>query len=410
MAPTWIGPARQAVCEECGYRFLVDDATYSWEFPTRCRCCGGQCTVADRVIPGQTASIQAVASPREIQRLDAIVFKTEGETQSTVKRVWGLPGESIELRSGELWVGGHLFQKDMQQLKAICVNISHFPSDRVSHWEFKINSEPDGVVVPIERVAKSITPHDPVTQAIRISAGHAIRYSHRIPAPIGQYSKMQSSRILDDYEINQGSSVALHSIDDFLVNAQLKELPRDLTGLVRLHYRGFDYEMHLSSTIDFVPPQAKKISLDKHGALVLPPAREMAFATCDGRLLVSLAMERGRQDWIVELGGQTIAVDTRSKSREQLSPCPTAKLSATSPIEISVQRGQLIVTQLAVARDLWLGARHPRDDRWLAKEPIPSHHFWVLGDNLPISLDCRERWAGGIPFHQIHGRLLPPIR
>ncbi len=382
MAPRWLGPTLRAHCDACKREFGVDAESYNPNFPTRCHRCGATCSVSNKVTMGQLVDSEPVRDSMGVQRLDVIVFREPG-AGPIVKRIWGMPHEQVELKNGELWIDGHLFQKTISQFAMVGIPLSRFPEDDLLYWTWG-----DG-------------DHSPVlNDTLHVRAGSVMRFAYHTPAPIGSNEYQRPSPILNDYEINQGISTQLHPVDDLLVSLKLRDIAPDLNWRLTLHYRKQDFSFQFSGrtpTLDNRSDfETKAIEAISH----LPVATNVMAAVCDSRIMISIEQLGDKSEYVWELdrvpGASRSDANALTESKP-LSPC--------EPIEIYPLTGDLLIEHLEVSRDLWLGPRQHRELMWSCERPIGENRFWVLGDNLPVSLDCREKWNDGIPSAWIEGRL-----
>lgn len=122
MAPALLGPHRSYRCRDCGHDFAVGlDRLPPGEFAV-CPQCGerrGEATSDDRL--GQRLAVDRTAfwwhPPR---RWDVVVFRCpENAGALCVKRVIGLPGETIELDDGDVIASGRAVRKSFREQQAV---------------------------------------------------------------------------------------------------------------------------------------------------------------------------------------------------------------------------------------------------------------------------------------------------
>ena len=129
MAPTLMGRHKDLVCPKCGCPYQVsaseevdpeggvqtmatDRASRSKPAPARCAATRRDLEPrqsAARTIPRTTATASwwasSPTSSAEPQRWDVIVFKYPGDAPTNfIKRLVGLPGETIRIQHGDIWV------------------------------------------------------------------------------------------------------------------------------------------------------------------------------------------------------------------------------------------------------------------------------------------------------------------
>ena len=152
MAPTLMGRHKDVDCPKCGYRYQVSASEEeSDDGRVGVDCVAGMCPVCQYVLPmiptcpatshesreGDISFQRSYNGDRilvnkyiytysEPQRWDVVVFKFPGNAQiNYIKRLVGLPGETLRVFQGDLFVGDKVAkrQEDFQ--------ILHKPADKV---------------------------------------------------------------------------------------------------------------------------------------------------------------------------------------------------------------------------------------------------------------------------------------
>ncbi len=115
MAPTLSGRHFSGTCPHCGGRTVVGfvedrgfDGLQRRVNPegicTACQQVGPAQSVVERVQVADRILTRALATPR---RWDLVVFRYPGDRQSIyIMRLVGLPGESVEVKEGKVWING----------------------------------------------------------------------------------------------------------------------------------------------------------------------------------------------------------------------------------------------------------------------------------------------------------------
>ncbi len=396
MAPRLNGPTRRAHCPSCGNSFAVAAETYRAHLPTRCSNCGGACSVADKIEPGQRVRIQPIQDASAISRFDIIAFRHEAFNSpgsastpvvNQVKRVWALPQEQVQLRVGELWVDGRLFQKTMQEFKRICVPVGRFPRDRISHWEIRQNppSSPIGTMA-IEAQATA----DRSGAILR--SGDALEWTSRRPAPVHTEQTpadawLQTSSIVDDYAVNQGVACNLHEVEDFLVSIEFT-MPVPDVVTVECNYRNSVVPICLVGSENWPPKHSSALSSSiQSSSIQVQCANSIDIAICDGRLLIESEFESRTYYW-QELIEQGLASESGQAKH------------ATPPVVRITTNCEIAICRADVARDLYL-----YNVDWSANQSDESDQgYFVLGDNIPVSIDSRSG-LGRVAASQLLGYL-----
>ena len=138
MAPTLLGWHRELVCPNCGFVFLVgidEEGSYgagglpelrSGRPGSRCRR-----SSAAAIACSSRSSSTISGGPK---RWEVAVFHFPGDpSQAYVKRVVGLPGESIRILDGDIFVDGQIVRKTLEEQRAmrILVHDSSFRAARL---------------------------------------------------------------------------------------------------------------------------------------------------------------------------------------------------------------------------------------------------------------------------------------
>ena len=289
---------------------------------------------------------------------------TSSQSQLIAKRIWALPDEQIELRDGQAWVNGQLLQKSVDEFAEVCVPLSDYPKDSFSHWWLEDASHS---LARVEDTARA--------KSLMLQPSHQLQFRYARPARDPSTPALVPSSFVDDYPCNQSSTAELHQVDDYLVAIELSEPTKSA------------WQISLSSGQQTYP-----VTIDDSNSQ-LQASHFLMVAICDGRLLVS------------------------SETADQQTPLADFNSAATSKgvyeattgsepplITISTQQ-PLMIKRLIVARDLWLGPRENRARTWTPEPGIDTSGYFMLGDNLPLSVDSRDSRVGRIAPDRIAGRV-----
>jgi signal peptidase I len=202
MAETLLGPHQVVDCDDCRYRFRCETMGEAGSCPVICPNCGyvGQMPSGatelsgDRVLIDKTAFL--LGTPR---RWDVVAFRRPTPAGSlAVKRVLGLPGETVQIRDGDVYVNGEIQRKSLklQHATRILVHDSQFEpslkplptarwhgSEGSSQWKqkdgcFRHSAEPgkiDWLVYGHWRRGISSIVHCPVTDLCSYNRGRPRR-------------------------------------------------------------------------------------------------------------------------------------------------------------------------------------------------------------------------------------------
>jgi signal peptidase I len=153
MAPTLLGNHKETVCPRCGYPVtlgLHEHGKQHSHETTSCPNCGysgidlsGRPALAgDHVLVNKN-----VFDWRRPRRWELVVFRCPADrSRAFVKRVVGLPGESAEVRDGDIYIDHELARKTLAEFKALRIPVFDYdypprPNGWQARWEVRGGGE-----------------------------------------------------------------------------------------------------------------------------------------------------------------------------------------------------------------------------------------------------------------------------
>lgn len=424
MAPTILGLHRHLTCADCGMDFDCEAATFEPGDRAVCPNCGFSVNdpapapeaAGDRVLVDKTAF--RLRAPR---RWEPVVFRSpQAASTLYVKRVVGLPGESVQVIAGDIHINGQIARKTLEQQCATAILVhdaDHTPQSRLPpRWQSMGDNGPWRSVngrfhydfSSAGNAGDSPTPttdHQPPT-TLPTDFSWLI-YSHWrrgltgvIPDCITDDCNYDQSTLRVDEDVSpvvdlllsctiQSSGDGLIALwatnggDEFLV----KITPQ--TGQVELLHNGRLVRSGKARGPMFVSPSQLELSLfDRQvllavdGELILEP---YPFQPAEASLASPPSPDTPRE-------GRGEGLPPFSFT-DNLSP----RLAPTShPFAIGARELGVELSQLRIYRDVFytrpLGLRRT----WGIARPyqLSGDEYFVLGDNSPFSEDSRL-WTGG---------------
>lgn len=401
MFPALLGPTRGATCSACQFNFPVAAETYRPELPTRCERCGGLCDVAEEIQPGQTAELEPLSfdtfsgqNPvHPIRRWELIAFQEPSSGSTQVKRVWGLPGEAIELREGEAWVDGQLLRKSLAELRQLAVPVYDLRIGGSGQWWLSNSNE-------ISQPA-----------SLSLQPGQVVRFQLCRPAPVHPLEVpaeqwLEPSPMVDSYSINQGISTALQPVEDCLLSLSLSQ---PLNGSLTIELRRNERVIRVVLASPDEPTEVRETSnvnnvdpLNGTDQAVatwhIAGQKQIEVGWCDGRLLLESDLQLG----VIEVDELELALSAKNTSPSHDLPWESHELFRLEASGLSV------ITGLKLSRDLYLAPAiaAPPDSDSASESPESLAGYYVLGDNLPVSRDSRQQ-LGRVSPTQLLGRISP---
>jgi signal peptidase I len=312
---------------------------------------------------------------RKPRRWEVIVFKYPYGPQNYIKRLVGLPGESISIRGGDVYVDGKIARKPqhIQDQIWIPVTDSRFVPEKefVPRWDFG--------------KAIAMWEENPESGSLRVSAGNSID-----PA-LAYYARPVRDFYAYDGILNQsitGQGLAdSHPVGDVKIDVKVTvvETPAN-DGYLIMGARDNQDDFTLYYP---VYPQENAI-LERNGKTVIQ--RQVAplrpgEATC-------LSFENYDNRVVVESDGKAVLKHEYS--------CETNRRKTDTEIFFGAQKADATFQMVKIHRDIY----YTNSSKYL-----PGHNYklndgeyFVLGDNSPYSKDSRE-WPNPVmPEENLMGR------
>ncbi|MCH8840581.1 MAG: signal peptidase I, partial [Planctomycetes bacterium] len=319
---------------------------------------------------------------RRPHRGEVVVLRNPHDgSQLCVKRVVGLPGETVELKHGDVWIDRRPWVKTLAQQRAVR-QLVHREAERTLRWHagakpqaagrLRLSGSGIGAKWRWSGTAWELDP-DQETQ------WHWLRYVHHDGKPV-----------TDNVSYNAGLSRRLNLVRDFALSAKLKargggQLALDLN----------DGRQTLRVTL--VLPEGK-VSLTANGQLL-----HTAVLSAESR------RELARGAVLLELSNFDRHLLLAIGSRVELShPLTDASppLGTKRPLAVGAAGLQVTLRELTVYRDIYYSRQAVGEvyDEESSGLRLGSGEYYLLGDNSPISLDSRG-W-GGVSARLLLGRPL----
>lgn len=401
MAPTLLGVHQEIVCPNCHIRFALgmDDQGRSGR-PVCPNCGQTEIDSAKAIVcNGDRLLVQKfLFDLRPPRRWEVAVFHSPVEPeQAYVKRVVGLPGESILISGGDLFINGQIARKSLAEQRAMRVLVydnNYVPADaeRYPRWLFRRMPRRFNVPRPFlggvwpsgwkpEGTRFRHEP-DPERDADNKDLIDWLEYRHWDP------DRGRPGPIHDFCPYNGGGDPRTeNAVGDVMLEANLAVGPDVDAVFVRISGKSDRFFLSIPVDGNGVPElrrNGRRVSLTGlRGKLVSSEPAQPKFA----KLEISLMDRR----LLVALDGELL-FDPYDFNDPQGGYGPL-----TNPVAIGTSGGYMEVSGIRIYRDVYYTsvlANSPRRPFGIdAPYQLGPREFFVLGDNSPVSNDSRF-WPG----------------
>lgn len=398
MAGTMLGNHREAACPRCGYAVVVGDPNKPDRSPPYadafCPNCGKRNLdlSSAREIPGDRLLVDKnVFDARNPRRWEAAVFYCPAdEFKPYVKRVVGLPNESVRVQTGDVWIDGQLARKSLPQLREVWIPVYTHDAAPPEGWGLRWVVEPvagsprlpAGPVKDAVADAKLIRPGAICLDGTTAAVGLTYRnwnLDTKLEEPVRDLLGYNGSprrswpRPVSDFavrfklEIAAGTGTFAVRLGDGL-DTVTAELPVGGPGTAKLGRDGGD------------PPAAANIDLAVGSVhlVEIAFADRRAYLAVDGKEVVPA----------VDLPADAVAMAKRS--------------ALSRPVQLGVRGADVVLREFQLLRDI-----HYRNEGKHAATSdckLGPDDYFMLGDNSGNSHDSREWPVPGVPGREFLGK------
>ena len=377
MAPN-IPDARCSVqCHDCKINFLIDQNQVPKDKKLVCPNCSAFNTVDSEALTADPCVARIVPTSSPYKRWDVVAIDGD-RGRALLKRIVGLPGEKIEIKDGDIFVDRQRAIKPYAAQRSIAIEVCQpfFPSNDYSRM----------VSEPADR-----------WQKLRVADGRVNQHYWRLPAEVEGntsnrliYTHVRSFRsnsnerivepIKDSYAYNQYLSRDLNIVCDIMAQFE-QEIGPTLRNWGFAVHDGFCWiELtwnQATKTLSWSYDGDQQTSVEN---VQLLGKHEMTVSTFDRQLLVR--------------------VDQKQILFLPLPKSQNPKQAIPDCIQFSADQG-IRINDLTLFRDVYYFS-DPSNAK--TSWTLGPDSFFVIGDNVPVSIDSRSDKEGPIDRKQLLGK------
>lgn len=395
MAPRLNGKHIECTCANCGYPYRVGIGksglgAVAWECPlcghTRVtqREAGG--FVGDRIL---VLKYYYDFFPPE--RWDVIVFKFPGDTtENYIKRLVGLPGETVEVRDGDVYINSAIARKPDRAQSALWM-----PVGDTDYWDWK-----NGPHWQPESGGDRSWQHGRMPVTFRPDGDQMSYLVYHHFGPGGQEVPIRDFYAYDDPLVGEGRGDNRQIVTDIRLVADLEVTGAPGEGTVELVLGACGDTFRFILPVEGSGQTARILHNDeviaKGDTAPLPVGRKVAIevANVDQKLVFKVDGRRvicqPGSDGFDEFGDVVYDVPAGARQRWLASH----KAEDAAAVKIGIAGTEATLHRLRVGRDIhYTKIPPPTRSPGFGIEGLPyelhDDEFFVLGDNSPQSQDSR---------------------
>jgi len=320
-----------------------------------------------------------------IERGDLVVIHAPDEESREVKRIVGFPGETIDIIQGDIWVNGTIWRRNFKQILQQAVLLDYGDAQSSSHWNY-------GGWFAANSVREADSENDKVSRVRAYAPLPVTLSSSANPALVDSASALSSGAL--EFRLRSGG----------LITNELRWNAHDSHSLVPVHDIGLAIELE-NTPSDW--QLAVTIQSQDSTTVMVERSGENLIVSSAQKEVTKMISTDLQTHWLLfmKIDGETIVADETSdwlRETNQINQNVEDDSSFESdgaPFSIECHQGNVDVKQWIVFRDLhYRGAGDSPRQRLQADEGIV-----VLGDNISLSDDSRQRWENGLSTESIRG-------
>jgi signal peptidase I len=380
MAPALLGQHKSTICPCCRHPVcvgVIDTAAPSGKTDPMWGACCPNCGCGELELEGQPVSVgeqllvnRCLFDLRRPRRWEMAVFLSPlVPLRAFVKRVVGLPGESIQLREGDVYIDHDIARKTLAQAKAMRIPVfdgNYIPAP--DGWNVRWEGRPPGGLARLQGNQLHFMAGDAPEEYLWLVYHHTLGTSDK------------ARPLLDEYAYNSADPErSAEPVHDFLIECDLKPVRGDGWIALGISDGGSEIVVELP-----VGPGKDGVRLRE----VLP------YGSFGGarvfRTAPECVLQPGRTchvDFAFVDRRASLAVDGREVFVPVDRPVLEWRCEVVRPVRLGARGVDVIVSNFRLFRDIHYMSQGPH----AVAKPVSlgSRQYFVLGDNSASSDDSR---------------------
>ena len=371
MSPTFLGPHEQYVCPKCGeqVRVTIDQSLDRRNKQTiRCTHCRGDLS---HVVPSRLkGDVCAIVPKQPWRRWDvAAANDPRDKKRLLIKRVVGLPNETISIRDGDLFANGQRIQKSLEEFQRVAILVHDSIGDSrlgsSTAWTPHVDS-----AWRWEQQRWQTTPDSK-------SSTNRLQF---IPPQHHPTVAKTPSAISDYNSFDPFSSRPLKNVCDIALSLQVRFL-EPANFRIELHDGWHRWQIEFEGqTLRLYRDETQSAEVFRR-EFDWEKDTLIEFAAIDGRIIVAVDSEE-------------VFCESEHASNERDAPA--------IPIVIS-SRSSILIERASVYRDIYY-VPHPTKPE-STRYQLNDEEYFLLGDNGYASIDSRYDPIGPFPRTHLLGKV-----
>ena len=380
MAETLLGAHYAMTCPDCGFRYFCGSDVAADDLRPVCPNCGywqEKATPAvelegDRVLIDRLAYAFGKA-----QRWDVAAFRRPAQGESlVVKRVLGLPGESVQLRHGDVYINRQIQRKTLRQQRALRILVHDADFEPTLEPRPPSRWHAEGEAAGWERITgrwahpESVRRRNPIDWLVYRHWRRGNSPGEVVPCPVTDLCGYNQGRPRREEDV--------HPVPDVMLAVRIEAV----FGRGVLWFRATDGVEEFLTQLD---PAEQSYKVFRRTGQREQVGEPVASGRLPGRLDgMTIEISLFDRQFLLALNGRPMASVPFERIEGEANP-------PNVPLAVGSQGLGVVLRSLRVYRDVYftrpLSTGRPAD--FDPVDILRGDEYFVVGDNSPISQDSR---------------------